>query len=124
MSERTKDAFSRLVPGEIDFYRIPSCGYYVASAREWSEPQNGNPGFRFIGGRCKGCGRQKEVYWSKSPPTLREAMRFLCVNMESRIGARETWIVSQELADELKKATPLSGVVFSPKEFDDGRPAQ
>lgn len=122
VNERGKLVFSALVPGEIEYYRIPSSDFYVASAKIWLEPHEADPGFRFVSGRCNGCGRAREVYWGKAPPSLGELKQFTCVNMEGRMGARETWIVSEDVAEQLKKTSPpLTGMVLNPKQVDDGR---
>jgi hypothetical protein len=125
VNERGKQVFSALVPGEIDYHRIPSSDFYVASARTWLQPHEGDPGFRFVGGRCNACGRAREVIWDKGRVRLGEIKPFLCINLEKRLGACALWLVSQEVADELKKASPpLTGMVLDPKEVDDGRPVE
>jgi hypothetical protein len=124
LDERSKKEFSKILPDELEYYPIPSSSFFVASAKAWSQPDEADPGFKFEGRKCTECGRPRGVYLGKSPPTIREEKRFLCINMESRQGARETWIVSKDVADELKKLSPpLTGMVLVPKEVDDGRPS-
>lgn len=136
LDERSKDEFTRLLPGELGYFRIPSSGYYVASAKAWLEPEEGHPGFEFVRGLCKGCGRSREVIWAKArpltirdgkvvtvPPLIHESKPFIAVNLEGPMGARETWLVSEEVANELGAVRPpLTGMVISSKEIDDGRP--
>jgi hypothetical protein len=123
VNERGKKVFSEIVPDEIDYYRIPASDFYVASARTWLQPREGDPGVRFLGGRCNACGRAKEVFWGKGPVQLGQIKPFLCLNLEKRLGAFPLWLVSQEVAEELKKpAAHLAGVVFAPQEVEDGRP--
>ncbi len=124
VDERGKQVFSAVVPDQIEYYRIPSSAFYVASARVWLEPDESNPGFRFVRGRCKQCGRPGEVIWSKSPPTIPGDDAFVSINLEGTQGARETWLVSEEIANKLKASPPLTGMVLDPKEVDDGRPIE
>ena len=95
LNETTKEAFSRLVPDEIDYLRIPSCGFYVACARSWVEPEGTNPGYRFTRHRCNECGRPGEVCWSKAPAWLTRVDPFICINMDTTLGAFPLWVVSQ-----------------------------
>jgi hypothetical protein len=122
VNERAKDIFSTLVPGEIDYYRIHSCGFYVASAKVWREPKEADSGFRFIGGRCPVCARPRGIIWdNKVPVRLAEFKPFLCINLETRIGAMALWLVAEQLADQLKKVSPrLSGIHLDPMQVDDG----
>jgi hypothetical protein len=123
LDERGKQVFSAVLPDQIEYYRIPSSAFYVASARVLFQPDERNPGFRFVRGRCKQCGRPGEVIWSKIPPTIADVDAFLSINLEGTQGARETWLVSDEIATQLKIASPpLSGMVLDPKEVDDGDP--
>jgi hypothetical protein len=125
LDERSKKEFTRILPDELDYYRIPSSSFFVASAKVWLLPNEADPGFKFEGDRCKACGRPKGVYLGKSPPTIPGEKQFVCINMESRQGARETWIVSKEVANELKEVSPpLTGMVLVPKNVEDGRASQ
>ena len=122
LDDRSKKEFSRILPDELEYYPIPSSSYSVASAKVWSQPEEADPGFKFETGKCKECGRPKGVYLGKSPPTIPGERRFYCINMESRQGARETWIVSRDVADELKKVSPrLTGMVLVAKDIEDTR---
>lgn len=122
LDERSKHVFSDALPDQIDYYRIPSSAFYVVSARVWLEPEEADPGFRFVRARCKQCGRPGEVIWGKSPPTIARSEALFSMNLEGTQGARETWIVSEAIANQLNKASPpLTGMVLAPKEIDDGR---
>lgn len=123
VDERGKEAFSAVVPERIDYYQIPSSAFYVACAKIWFEPEESNPGFQFVRARCKVCSRPGEVIWGKSPPRIVGAEPIVSVNLEGVQGARSRWIVSEEVANKLNALSPpLTGMVLSPKEIDDGRP--
>jgi hypothetical protein len=120
VNDRGKQVFSALAPSEVDFYRIPASDFYVASARTWLQPQDNQAGFRFVGGRCSDCARAREVVWDKGPLEIGEFKPFLCINLENRLGACGLWLVSEELADQLKKTSPpLTGMVLDPKRVND-----
>jgi hypothetical protein len=117
MDERGKQVFVTLLPGQIDFYPIPSSGFYVASATTRRHPKDTDPGFQFEGGRCKVCGRAREICWGKESPILEEPKQFACINLEGWTGAREIWLVSKEVAGKLKTVSPpLTGMFLDPKE--------
>jgi hypothetical protein len=121
LDERAKCIFSAILPDVIDYFRIPSSRFYVASAKIWRQPVETDAGFRFVGGNCKECGRPREVVWGKVPPTLLGTNQFQAVNLESVLGARETWLVSKEVADELQRAVPpLTGMAIVPKDVEIG----
>lgn len=121
LDERSKQVFSALLPDCIDYFRIPSGTFYVAWAKKCLQPEETDPGYRFLNGRCKECGRAREVYWSKLPPTVAEVEPFFAINLESRLGARATWFASADVATELKKVSPrLTGMTLVPKEINDG----
>jgi hypothetical protein len=121
LDERGKQVFSSVVPDQIDYYRIPSSTFYVAFAKECLEPDENDPGFRFVRGRCRQCGRAGEVIWGKSPPRIARVKPFLSINLESVRGIITTWIVSEDVANQLEKASPpLTGMVLVPKEVNDG----
>jgi len=125
LDQRSKEVFATVLRDEIDYFRIPSSPYYVATAKVWLQPEETDPGFRFGRDKCKECGRAREVVWGKVPPTIPGQNRFLAINLESIQGARETWRVSKDVAEVLKKASPpLTGIVLVPKEVDDGRPVE
>lgn len=125
LDERSREVFSTILPDEIDYYRIPSSAYYVALPQVWMQPEPTNPGFRFERERCNECERFREVVWSIVPPIIHGQKRFCAVNLESIQGARVLWLVSKEVADELKTISPpLTGMVLVPKEIDDGCPSQ
>lgn len=120
LDDRSMQLFSRLLPGEIDFYPIPSSPFFVASGRNWVQPDSNDPGFRFGRDRCTECGRVREVVWGRVPPTLASSP-FISVNLEGIQGAREAWLVSKEVADELRKVSPpLTGMAIIPKQIDNG----
>jgi hypothetical protein len=121
VDERAKEVLSTLVPDQIDYYRIPSSAFYVASAKVWSEPDESDPGFNFARARCKQCGRPGEIVWGKCPPTIAGFGQFVAMKLEGTEGARENWLFSEEIASKLKKTSPpLKGLYLSPKEVDDG----
>jgi len=120
LDERGKQVFSSVVPDQIDYYRVPSSAFYVAFAKECLEPDESDPGFRFVRGRCKQCGRPREVIWGKSPPRIARIKPLLSINLESVRGVIPTWVVSEDVANRLEKASPpLTGMVLVPKEFND-----
>ena len=125
VDERGKQIFSSVLPDEIDYYRIPSSTFYVASAKVWLQPEESDPAYRFLNGRCAECDRAREVYWGKLPrvpPTIVDLKRFVAINLESMQGARETWFVSKDVADELRNVSPrLTGMAIVPKEINDGQ---
>jgi hypothetical protein len=89
LDERGKHLFAGLLPDQFDFIRIPSSPTFcVAAAREWFEPLESDPGFQFVSGRCKECGRPREVIWGKDPPTVPQVRPFMAINLESIQGAR------------------------------------
>jgi hypothetical protein len=119
LDERAKQAFATLFPNEIEFFPIPTGPYCVASAKVCLQPEESNPGFRFAVPRCVECGRPGEVVWGKEPLTVAERKPFMAANVEGRIGARVTWIVSDEAAEVLRRITPpLTGMVLSPKQVN------
>lgn len=119
VNEAGKQIFSHLLPDELNYYLIPSSRFFVVTAKLWHLPMPIERGYRFVNRACQRCGRPKEVVWGMEPAQIESPMRFLAINLESRMGARETWIVSKEIATELEKLTPrLTGIVISPKEFD------
>ena len=123
VDERGKQVFSTILPDQIDYYKIPSSTFYVASAKVWLEPEESNPGVEFERGRCKQCGRAGEVLWGKKPLKVPNFQPFFSLNLEGRLGARETWLVSKEVADQLKKVSPpLTGMDLDPTKVDDGQP--
>ena len=124
VDERGKQVFSTVVPDQIDYYKIPSSNFYVASAKVWLEPEESNPGVEFARRRCKQCNRPGEVVWPRTNPLkVAHFQPFLSVNLEGGRGARETWVVSKEIADQLKKVSPpLTGICLSPTKVDDGQP--
>jgi phage FluMu protein Com len=118
LDDKAQRVFSDLLPDMIDYYAIPNSSFFVASARDWMQPVEEDKGYRVINGRCQECGRLSEVYWSTEAPTIPQIKSYFCINMESRIGARETWIVTEEVASRLEAvSSKLSGVVLFPKEF-------
>jgi len=118
LDERAKLIFTALFPDEIDYYRIPSAAFYVASARSIMQPDETNPGFRFASPRrCPTCGRPKEVVWGQERLVIPNRMRFFAVNVEGILGTREVWHVSSDAAADLRKVSPpLTGMVLSPQE--------
>lgn len=124
LDERAKQVFTALFPDEIEYFPIPSAAFYVASAKEWLQPEETNPGFRFARPRCTGCGRAGEVVWGKEPLVVPERRRLFTINLESILGARAIWLVSNDVAAELKKISPpLTGMVLSPKQVNVAGPA-
>jgi hypothetical protein len=125
VDERGKDAFSRILPNELEYFPIPSSRFYVsrfyvASARVSLHPVDSDPGYRFLSGRCHECGRRKEFYWSDACPTMEPPSRFTSIIFEDRQGGKETWFVTKDVAEQLKNTSPpLTGIAFLPKEFED-----
>lgn len=118
--EMAKCVFSSIIPEQIEYFAIPNSAFYVATARSRLEPKESDTGFRFVRRRCTACGRPGEVIWGKAALRVAEPKPFLAVNLEGVQGARETWIVSEEVANALRKVTPpLTGMVILPKEVDD-----
>jgi hypothetical protein len=106
----------------IDFIPIPATNFFIASPRLRVEPIEIDPGFRFGGARCVECRRPREVVWGKVPPRLCDAAQVSSVNLEGQLGARAVWLVSEEVANGLKKVkSQITGMVIRPKEIDDGR---
>jgi hypothetical protein len=124
VDQRAREVLSRILPDELDYYPIPSSQYDVASPKVWLQPEETDPGFRFVRGQCKGCGRPGEVIWGNTAPTIAQTGPCLGVNLESTQGARVVWLVSEDVADQLKEVSPpLTGMVVTPKEVEDGRGA-
>lgn len=63
LDERARRAFETILPGELDYFPVPSGAYSVACAKSRIEPAETNPGVRFASGRCKACHRPREVVW-------------------------------------------------------------
>lgn len=125
VDERAVHILEQLVPNLLDLTPIPQSAYFVASPKLWLQPVENDPGFRFCDVRCLECGRPREVVWGKVPPKVPDLPQIAAVNVEGQLGARAIWIVSPELAIELKKLkSQLTGIVIRPKEVDDGRPVQ
>jgi hypothetical protein len=82
--------------------------------KEWLEPDEKNPGVKFVCGRCKECGRPGEVIWAKNSALKIATIKpLISVNLEGVQGARGTWLVSEDVANRLKKAwLPLTGMVL------------
>jgi hypothetical protein len=118
VDERCKMTLSSLLPDEVEYFPLPP-SHWVASARICLQPNPEDPGFRCGRDRCRECGRFREVVWGKSPPRIPFASRFVAVNLESIRGAREVWLVAQDIAESLRKVEPaLTGLVLSPKEVE------
>ena len=106
------EVFTSLLPNDIDYFPIPSSRYSVASPKVWITPHEGNPGIRVGSPRCPICGRIGELVWGAKPFVFEGAQDFACINLESRIGARPTWLISERIAKELKNATALMKCIF------------
>jgi hypothetical protein len=119
VDERARAVLSSLLSGVIEFHPIPAAGYCVASATRWLVPEPSNPGLRFAGGRCRECGRAREVVWGPAAPRADRVEPLLCFDLEGIRGAREAWLVSADVAARLKKVSPpLTGMVVTPKEVE------
>ncbi len=112
----------RSITDLIDFVPVPATNFLIASPRIRVEPVEIDPGFRFGGARCVECHRPREVVWGKVAPKLCDVPQVLSVNLEGQLGARAVWLVSDEIANELKKVkSQITGMVIRPKEIEDGR---
>jgi hypothetical protein len=120
VDDQGRKVFSEVLPDALDYFPIPSSGFYVATGSEKLQPDPADPGFRFVGGRCAVCRRPREVVWSRIPPTGIPLRSFTCVKMEGIQGGREAWLVSKEIAERLDRASPLlTGLgISSPKQIE------
>jgi hypothetical protein len=125
LDERAKQIFQSILPDLLDFIPIPNTKFFVTLTRNWFQPNENDPGFEFVDRRCPVCRRPRNVVWGKVPPKLGDVPRILAVNLESRLGCLPLWLVSTEVATELRQfSSKLTGMVISPKEVDDEQPVE
>jgi hypothetical protein len=119
LNRQAFEIFETIIPDKLDAFKLPGSDFYIASAKDWFLPQHGDLGVRFSRDQCKLCGRFREMTWSKNPPTIPGIDGFIAVNIESIRGAREIWIVSEDVANTLRsKKSQLTGISFSPKPIE------
>jgi hypothetical protein len=117
VDDRAKKVLAEILTEDLDFIQVPSGRFWVASPRKGIQPHPSDPGFQFVSGRCTLCQRPREVVWGKELPTLPGPCNFAAVNLESVMGARWIWLVSQAIADSLKGvAKQLTGMALGPRE--------
>lgn len=129
ISTRMRDLLEEWVPGQVQYFPIPSVPRYVVAVPKCMiTPQRGDPAFRFAGQLCPSCGRETEVVWNvvvrsrgretevvwqHGPPSFPEATAIGAFRMESDNRADHIWFVSYELAKKLASAKPrLTGFYF------------
>jgi hypothetical protein len=118
---RAKGILGELFADNVQFFEIPSSGFWVAMATKSIIPLEGDPGYRFLK-KCHRCGRYRELLWDRSipNPVLRHSNGFVSVRLEGTNGVIDRWYVSREYADRLESISPpLTGLVITSKEFND-----
>jgi hypothetical protein len=119
VDDRGRAIFTDLFGGNIQFFEIPSSGYWAVRATCPVVPSEGDLGYRFLK-KCKNCGRFRDLIFDRTVqrPLLRLGHDFISLSLESRLGVIDSWYVSQGYAHRLEAVSPpLTGLVVRPKEF-------